>query len=98
MGPGKLTGMAHQIAGVWADEDDAVWWRCADCGEVDAGYASVAEARYAAAEHQLPVAAQEMLPCPQDSVEEWREAVTLEVAQAAEAQPVAWRWWHDTAR
>lgn len=88
---------AHQI--VVLDEDDLrVYWQCR-CGEDADGYGSVAEARLAAAEHQLgadvqaEIGAVGLIP---GHIEEWRNVVQMEADHAAEADPAAWAWYRAT--
>ncbi len=87
----------HRIEAVWFDDDaGCAVWRCG-CGYDADGYASIGEARYAAAEHQLPEHRQRDIEESTDSVEEWREAVLIEAENAAVGDPHAWSWYRATA-
>lgn len=85
----------HRITELRSDDDAGdAFWRCG-CGEFAEAYSSVAEARYAAAEHQLPDAIQRDIEATTDSIEQWRDAVLIEADAAAEADPEAWRWYRE---
>ena len=90
----------HQIDEIIVEDNDGdVSWRC-QCGEVNTGYAGIGEARLAAAEHQLPEDVQldvlDSIPRG-NTVEIWRAAILDAANDAAETDPGAWQWYHDTA-
>lgn len=87
----------HRITTLRADDDAGdAFWECS-CGEQADAYDSVAEARYAAAEHQLPERIQAGLPDPSEGIEWWRHVVLFEADAEAGADPQVWRWYLDTA-
>lgn len=94
---GRMSEGGHQIVALRFDDDaGCALWRCR-CGYDSDGYDSVGEARYAAAEHQLPEPVQRELEGCGFSIEAWRDAVVLEADAAASEAPQAWRWYRDSA-
>jgi len=85
----------HQVEAIWFDDDaGCAIWRCR-CGYDSDGYDSVGEARWAAAEHQLPESVQRDIEESGYSIEEWRDAVVFEADAEAAEDPDAWRWYRD---
>jgi hypothetical protein len=99
-----LLGMesSHRIVAMDDDIDEtgSVYWRCR-CGEDADGYSSLFEARYAAAEHQLPANVQreiEDLALIPDHIETWRAEVAAAADETAATDPAAWDWYLSIAK
>lgn len=93
-----MRSMDHQIIEIRTDEDELdTFWRCR-CGETNTGYADVADARLAAAEHQLPPAVQrEIDERDHQDVDSWCDDVAHAADDEAHTHPTRWQWYHQTA-
>ena len=83
----------HQIVQILFDDDQGcARWTCR-CGYEADGYSDVTEARYAAAEHQLPADVQLDIERHCDTIEQWRGEIIMNAYDAAAADPDRWAWY-----